>query len=470
MYTYMFDILLRRGDIMKNEKVLLITILLLIFSSNISLGAERVSLGFMYGEGDIELVTRTNGAINQVSPSYLDISSRGNLVISSELTHKFVNSMHEQNIVVTPFLSNHWVRSKGRAAIKNAENLSNQICEVIEEYDLDGINVDIENLTVHEKEAFTEFVRILSEKMPKDKVLSVSVAANPDGSNKGWQGSYDYKALGMYADYLFVMAYDEHSQGGECGPVSSLEFVENSIKYALQFVSKDKIVLGIPLYGRYWKNGASYGGEAVVIGAIPNLISRNKGIVKYDSKIGEAKVTFSINNAKIKSKINGKTLEDGTYTIWYPNEESIKEKLNLINEYDLLGAGVWALGQEKVDVWEYYNNELNRLPYVTEKEEERRREYEALMVDLSNLELPEIFKLKEIENKGEKVIEKTERILIIFEEEEHIHTKKQSLDKASYTELEDLSENAKKKFIRYKKLDYKNGQKNFYSRKILKGA
>ena len=451
---------------MKIIKNLLCMMFVFAISSNIAIATERVSLGFMYGEADEELVTRTNGAINQVSPSWLDISSRGNLIISSELTHKFVNSMHEKNIVVTPFLSNHWVRNKGRAAIKNAENLANQLLEVIEEYELDGINVDIENLTTHEKDAFSEFVRILGEKIPKEKIFSVSVAANPDASEKGWQGSYDYEELGKHVDYLFVMTYDEHSQGGECGPVSSIVFVEESIKYALQFVSKDKIVIGIPLYGRYWKKGENYGGEAVVIGAIPNLISKNKGVVKYDPQIGEAKVTFSINNPRIKSKINGKTLENGTYTIWYPNEESIKAKLNLVNEYDLLGAGVWALGQEKVDVWEYYQNELNRHPYVTEKEEEMRREYEALLVDLSKLEKTEIFRLKKIESDDINIDEANE-IQVIFEEEEHIHTQKQKLDKVTYTKVENLDKNGKKRLVKDINLSAKVGQRHRYSRKDL---
>lgn len=376
------------------NKFIVIVMLIVIVYSGVVQAAERVSLGFIYGTKDnVEFVDRTKGAINQVSPTCLDISSKGNLIVTSDLTLEFVNSMKERNILVTPFLSNHWIRSKGRAAIKNTENLTNQIIEVIEEYDLDGINVDIENLTSDDKDGLAEFVRILREKMPEEKLLTVSVAANPEGKETGWQGSYDYEKLGKYANYLFVMTYDENSQGGDCGPVASLEFVEKSVKYALQFVSKDKIVIGIPLYGRFWKEGESNGGEAVVIGAVPNLISKNRGIVKYDEKIGEARVTFSIKNPIIKSKINGEVLEDGKYTIWYQNEESIKAKLNLVNKYDLLGAGVWALGQEKVDVWEYYEKELNKIPYESEKEEKIREEYEALIVDLSNMEEPEIFPL-----------------------------------------------------------------------------
>ena len=177
---------------MKMNNVILYTILIIVTFMSTASAAERVSLGFLYGVSDqIELVDRTNGAINQVAPTCLDLTSKGNLKVTKELTHEFVQAMHERGIKVTPFLSNNWVRSKGRAAIKNAEKLTDDIMEVIVEYELDGINVDIENLTPDDRDGFRELVRILSEKMPEGKLLTVSVAANPEEKDKGWQGSYD---------------------------------------------------------------------------------------------------------------------------------------------------------------------------------------------------------------------------------------------------------------------------------------
>lgn len=342
--------------------------LIIIIISTVSHAADRVSLGFLYGADDqTELVVRTNGAINQVSPTWFDISSKGNLIMSSALDEEFIQNMKDMNVKITPFLSNHWSRNKGRAALKNSENLAQQIVDAIEKYDLDGVNIDIENLTPKDKDDFSNFVKKLREKLQSDKMLTVSVAANPYGVDTGWQGSYDYEKLGEYADYLFVMAYDEHSQGGICGPVASIEFVENSIKYALEKVSKDKIVIGIPLYGRFWGGDNERDGEAVVIGDVPRLISRFNGIVTYNKEYKQPSVTFNIAENAVSARINGKELVPGKYTIWYENKESITAKLDLINQYDLLGSGVWALGQEKVDVWEYYYAELNRIPYVQEE-------------------------------------------------------------------------------------------------------
>ena len=358
---------------MKMKRIVFVSMLILVVLFSIAFADnanERVSLGFLYGTtADLSLIDRTNGSINQVSPTCLDLNNKGELVVTGNLTHTFVNEMHSRGILVTPFLSNHWARQKGRKAIENAYGLAFQVVTTIYEYGLDGVNVDIENLTEDDRDNLTEFIRILKEAMPEGKLLTVSVAANPFGREDGWQGSYDYKAIGEYADYILLMAYDEHSIGGPEGPVASLPFVENSIIYALENMPNDKIVLGIPFFGRMWKeqfdeegNVTLVGGEAVVIGKAPALIEQFDGFVEYPEDLQEEKVFFVVDNSVKSGTLNGRQLEDGNYVLWYPSHDSIKSKLELVNKYNLLGAGVWALGQEKVDVWEYFKHELNKTP------------------------------------------------------------------------------------------------------------
>lgn len=154
--------------------------------------------------------------------------------------------MQNRGIKVVPFLSNHWDREKGIKALANRHSLSDQIVSSIVMYNLDGVNVDIENVTHLQREYYTDFVRLLREKMPEGKTLAVAVAPNPYGITTGWHGSYDYKSLAKYSDYLMIMAYDESYPGGPAGPVASYDFVEATIIKALTEVPKDKIVLGIP--------------------------------------------------------------------------------------------------------------------------------------------------------------------------------------------------------------------------------
>lgn len=225
-------------------KIICIVILTLLLIGNLKVSnADKISMAYLYGNYDyISLIERNENALNIVSPSYFDIDSNGNLILNT-VDINLISKMHQKGIKVTPFLSNHWDRKKGRVALKNAEKLTDDIVNAIIKYNLDGINVDIENVTDEDRENYIKLVRLLREKLPAGKILSVAVAPNPYAWENGWQGSYDYKKLSEYSDYLMIMAYDEHYESGTEGAVAGIEFVEKSIQYALKNIKSEKIVL-----------------------------------------------------------------------------------------------------------------------------------------------------------------------------------------------------------------------------------
>ncbi|MFS0661081.1 glycosyl hydrolase family 18 protein [Niallia alba] len=303
----------------------------------------------------ISQIDKTQGNLSLVSPSYFDINADGSLKITTQYDSTFVKEMHNRGIKIVPFLSNHWVRTIGRAALSNREKLTTQIADFIIKNNLDGIQVDIENTTEIDRDAYTDLVKQLREKLPSDKEVSVAVAANPNGWTKGWHGTYDYKELAKYSNYLMVMAYDESYEGSPEGPVASYGWVERSIQYALkQGISPDKIVLGIPFYGRYWKEGEATGGTGISNVRVDELLSKYGGTVVFDEATKSPKATVTIKQGDPVTTIAGKTLAPGTYKIWYENSDSIAAKFDLIHKYNLKGSGSWSLGQESTAIWQNY--------------------------------------------------------------------------------------------------------------------
>ena len=167
------------------------------------------------------------------------------------------------------------------------------------------------------------------------------------------------------------------------GAVASIDFVRKSLEYVLESVSKDKVVLGMPLYGRLWKEGDECGGEAIVIGAVENLIKKYRLVPNFDTKTMTPKLTIEIDGIKRNAYVNGKYLEEGTYNIWYENESSIKAKLELVNEYNILGTALWALDNENKEFWNFYKDALNETEYANEKEiriRQRLSAYNAILI------------------------------------------------------------------------------------------
>ncbi len=358
---------MKRVKIFRAVVVLLIICIVVSYSTAVN---AKYNMTYLYGTGDyIALVENTQNTLDEVSPSYFDIGSNGRLVVN-EIDKNFVDAMHEKGIKVVPFFSNHWNRERGVAMFSQMDVVVDELVTAVTENNLDGVNVDIENMTEGSRKWYVDFVKLLREKMPAEKIVAVSVAANPKGWTTGWHGSYDYAELGKYADYLMIMAYDEHYEGGEAGSVASYEFIEESIKYALKHVTKEKIVLGLPLYARYWKTGATSGGAAASYIQVQNLISKYDSKVTYDSESKSMKAVITIKESDEKPKIYGKTLETGEYEFWYESDETIKEKLELINTYDLKGAGTWRLGMENVSMWDVFKEVLK-----TEIEEVKKKRF-----------------------------------------------------------------------------------------------
>lgn len=324
--------------------------------------SSKFNMSFVYfGDKNnyTEYVDRTGNSLNVLSPSYFDINSDGTLKITEKFDLEFIKEMHKRNKKVVPFLSNHWDRTIGRAALENRDKLTDEIVQAINEYNLDGINVDIENLTESDKKDYIDLVKMLRDKLPSEKEVSISVAANPKGLTIGWHGSYDYSELSKYCDYLLIMAYDESYFGSLPGPVASISFVEESIKYALKRVPAEKIVLGIPYYGRYWNLSETKGGYGIDLNKIRELVKKYNGEIVFDSKSKSPKAVFTINYGDEKSYVYGRELKPGRYVVWFENQESIKEKLILVQKYNLKGTGSWSLGQEIEEFWEFYELWLN---------------------------------------------------------------------------------------------------------------
>ncbi len=350
------------------KRLVVVTMIIWNVVSAVTLAADRLSLGYIYGApiSHSQTIQRTQDSINVVSPTGFDLTVAGRLDLTVLLDRNFIQEMHEQNKKVTPFLSNHWGRERAKNALDNPEALISDIVAVVKEYDLDGINVDLENLPSEYKDKLTNFVRMLKEALGSDKTVSIAVAANPYRLTSTWLATYDYEALGKYADYLVLMAYDEHGIGGGEGPVASINYVKASLEYILELVSKDKVVLGIPLYGRYWKEESDRGGDAFTTSLLEDTIKKYKLYPELDEETMSAKLVWDIPEGE-EIEFNGVKLERGTYTFWYENEESIKAKLKLVNEHNILGAALWALTQEDKSFWNYYKSALNETPYESDK-------------------------------------------------------------------------------------------------------
>jgi hypothetical protein len=158
------------------------------------------------------------------------------------------------------------------------------------------------------------------------------------------------------------MTYDESYEGGEPGAVSSFNFIKKSIEYGLKYVAPEKLMLGIPFYGRYWSSNGTKG-AAWTLNDIEHLIKTTNAATWYDETKECARATIVVGAGDNVTTWGGRKVAAGTYDVWYDDARSYEKKLALAREYGIRGVGSWALGQEPAWVWDNYAAWLNGLPF-----------------------------------------------------------------------------------------------------------
>lgn len=218
---------------------------------------------------------------------------------------------------------------------------------------IDGINVDIENVSTEAGEHYLQFIRELSVKC-RQNGLVLSVDNYPP---KSYNAHFDYEEQGIVADYVIIMCYDEHYSGSlEAGSVSSISYVEEAVTEMLTMVSADKIISAIPFYTRLWastpKTDAQLAEQAGTEEAeyLYSVTSEAYGMTTAAALIEEQGVT-PVWDEETQQYYAMWTVDDTTYEIWLEESESIKAKLEVMESNNLAGTAAWKLGFEDSSIW-----------------------------------------------------------------------------------------------------------------------
>ena len=227
-----------------------------------------------------------------------------------------------------------------------------QLLSYVDLYQLDGINIDFENVNIEDKELLVQFVRELTPLMhEKDRIVSMDVTFISLSEN--WSMFYDREELSAIVDYIMVMAYDEHwANSPKAGSVASLPWVEEGVQRILQEVPNDKLILGLPFYTRLWIEETNENGEIKVS-------SKTLSMEKAEEWIKEKGASVIVDEKSGQNYVEVK--EDKTiYKIWLEDKFSIDKRIELMKKYRLAGVAAWRRGFETEEVWESIHEKINK--------------------------------------------------------------------------------------------------------------
>ena len=277
--------------------------------------------------------------VNVISPTWFSVTDETG-TISSLASADYVKPAHEAGREVWGLIDNFNEAFDETTDLAYASVRSRIIEQLLAEAascGMDGINVDFENLKEAGIPHYLQFLRELtSAAHAQNLVVSVDTPVP-----QAYTMYYQRGEQARFVDYMIVMAYDEHFAGSEeAGSVSSLPFVQQAVEEMTRVMPADQVICGIPFYTRVWteKFGQSaITSEVLGMDGAKNYAKENQMTETWDASLGQNVATVETSDAR--------------YTIWMEDEQSMEEKLKVIQSADLAGVAEWKLGFECADVW-----------------------------------------------------------------------------------------------------------------------
>ncbi|WP_321436612.1 polysaccharide deacetylase family protein [uncultured Bacteroides sp.] len=253
--------------------------------------------------------------------------------------------MKKSGIPIMPMLSNNFDREFRPEAIgrilhseKKRKKMIFQVLAQCLRNKFAGINIDFEDLNESSDEYLIQFVREISAAF-HSKGLLVTQDIMP------FNDDYNIKELAKYNDYLFLMAYDEYSSGGDPGPISSQKWIEATVDDLAKKAPAGKIILGLGAFGYDWSASANLNSNLTYQQALSKASAS-------DSKINFDNNTYNLNYAYKDDK-------NIVHQVYFTDAATHFNTMRFGAEYGLAGFGLWRLGSEDSRVWKFYNKDLD---------------------------------------------------------------------------------------------------------------
>lgn len=333
------------------KKVVIAVFMVLLLWANTALAAGQISVLWDWqapGEKASRLAEQNKlSGVNVLSPSWFIIANEKGKIKDKKgnASLDYVRQAHARGYQVWALITNDFNPDMTKKLLGSPMGRANAVREMkslAKKYQLDGINIDFENIYPEDRDRLTDFVGEISRALQAEGLI-VSMDITIPSSSGMWSRCYDRRGLAEQVDYLMLMAYDEHSAASTIsGSVASLGWVEKGITSTLaEGVSPKKLLLGMPLYMRIWQEDVKTGkakGKTLSMSQAEQMIADRGLTPVWLPEAGQHYFEYTEGGSR--------------YRVWQENRRSLALKASLVSRYDLAGGAYWRSTLETPDVWE----------------------------------------------------------------------------------------------------------------------
>jgi len=340
----------------------LVYLLCAVFVTVPGLKAAPVALFYLSnGPDSIRSFLAHSNQIDLLVPTWYQVDENG--LVSGAPNPIVLKRAHDEKLTVTPliaFFSKKGFHTLATNSAAQAE-MNQAMVRECKLHGYAGFQIDFENLDYLDRDNLSALVKTTAEAMHKAGLqLSIATVPNAPGyPGQGafarwiytdWRGAYDLAAIAKSVDLVCLMTYDQQTRWTMPGPVAGWKWTTENLEYALKSVPREKLSLGIPVYGYHWYTGAptkdSSGDEkpnptADYIGT-PNalqLAAAWDGKIQWDDFDHSAYFWFYRDQMR--------------EWIFFTDLHTFKDRYELVQKSGIQGFCSWVLGEEDPEIWKF---------------------------------------------------------------------------------------------------------------------
>ena len=347
--------------------------------------AHRIVLGYYvpYDSSSWQTLEARADTLDYVAAQWVWVDPCGGLSTRDDRT--LFAFARERNLPVLPsaLTMSGWLNHRLLTDGPTTARFLDQIVDYVVEDGYAGFDLDLEGVNADDRAAYTDFVARLADALhARGKLLTLAVPAKTWDDRTGWAGAFHYAALGRHADLILVMSYAYTWTTSDPGSTAPYDWVDRVTAYAASQIPREKLLVGVALYGYDWNVTMGGGARALLYPQAVAISRHYDAPIKLDPVTRSATFSYTaaagdrppaLPAAPLQHTITTRTPAPCTvrppvspmpppkptptpaplhrHVVWLEDAASVAARLQIAAEHRAAGIGAWRLGEEDPSVW-----------------------------------------------------------------------------------------------------------------------
>jgi cellulose synthase/poly-beta-1,6-N-acetylglucosamine synthase-like glycosyltransferase/peptidoglycan/xylan/chitin deacetylase (PgdA/CDA1 family)/spore germination protein YaaH len=308
---------------------------------------RALSIGFYanWDDNSYPALKRALPKLDWIVPSWLSLEG-SDMTLTRDVDARVLSYIHttKPDIPILPLIQNavegKW-NGKGLAKLladpaARAARIE-EITAFLDENKFQGLTIDFEEVPPAAQKNLQRFLTEMAAAFaPHKYVIVLAVPFDDD--------SWPYTTYASIADYLLLMAYDQHWEDGAPGSIAAQSWFEVTLDKRMRTLDPERTIIAIGSYGYDWVQGQA--AEDLTFEEAVLSARDSEADIDFDPETNNPHFSFIEDNGQ-------------RHDVWFLDGVTAFNEIHAADVYEPAGYALWRLGSEDPSIWSVLGRPYN---------------------------------------------------------------------------------------------------------------